>query len=356
MFLKKKSQVLLGLCLMLVMSACTQANRQEHVYTVVVTQPKTTISDGGEMSLPGVVKEAQNVKAAFKAAGQLMKVNVKEGDYVRQGQLLATLDDVDYRIGLDAAQAQYDQLKDEVARITKLYDRGSVSANEYEKAVKGLEQVEAQLRAKKNQVEYTKLFSPATGYVDRVNSHKGEMVDAGTTVLTIIDGTDMQVEVNIPLEVYRRREQLGNFKAKVSGAEYPMTLVSVTPKTDGTQMYKMLLGFPKDIDSSLASGANVNVNFVINGNGANIVNELSIPVSAIFYDNSTPCVWVVTDEGKVDKRQLQLASMDNSGEAIVISGLSATDRVVRSGVKHLHQGDSVEILDREVETNVGSQL
>ncbi len=346
---------LAGMCALILALGCTKADKSDQVYTVVVTQPVGASTGAQEMSLPGVVKEAQNVKAAFKAAGQLMNVAVKEGDYVRQGQLLATLDDVDYQIGVDAIQAQYTQLKNEVARVKQLYERGSVSANEYEKAVYGLEQVEAQLRSKKNQVDYTRLYSPATGYVEDVYYHKGEMVDAGTPILALINGTNMQIEVNIPQNVYKCRDQLSDFNAMVAGTDYNMSLLSITPKADGTQMYKMLLGFPSGADASLASGTNVTVRFALSGN-EDAPQGISIPVSAIFYEGSQPCVWVVQPDNTVTKRVLTLSSLNLNGMAGVEHGLNVQDTIVRAGVKHLHEGDHVEILDRECSTNVGEQL
>jgi len=61
-----------------------------------------------------------SLNVAFKTAGQIESVNVKEGDYVRASQLLASLDDKDYKLGLEALQVQYDQLSDEVGTLITL--------------------------------------------------------------------------------------------------------------------------------------------------------------------------------------------------------------------------------------------
>lgn len=64
---------------------------------------------------PGIVREAHTIGLGFKTAGQIERICVKEGDYVRRGQLLAELDAADYRLGVEALQIQYDQLEEEVA-------------------------------------------------------------------------------------------------------------------------------------------------------------------------------------------------------------------------------------------------
>lgn len=352
----KRLMLAAAVAAMLITTGCDKTQSTEQVRTVIVSTPQLAGTGGGQVSLPGVVKEAQNVKAAFKSAGQLMTIQVKEGDYVSKGQLIATLDDVDYQIALDAAQSQYTQLKSEVGRVKQLYERGSVSANEYEKAQSGLEQAEAQMKAKQNQVDYTRLYSPASGYVEDVFFHTGEMVDAGTPVLSLIDATDMQVEVNIPVDIYRQRQSLSGFQAQIGDQNYDMSLVSITPKTDGTQMYKMLLRFPSSANMAMASGANAAVTFNVSGAEEQTATAWSIPVTALFYEGATPCVWVVGDDATVQKRELRLSTLSTDGMAVVEQGISGADRVVKAGVKHLHQGDKVEILDRECSTNVGGLL
>ena len=135
----------------------------------------------------GIVREAHTISLGFKTAGQIERIHVREGDYVRQGQLLAELDDADYRLGVEALQIQYDQLEDEVERTKRLFDQKSVSVNDYEKAVAGLRQLGVQLQVNKNKLDYTKLYAPIDGYVQSVNFSPAEMVDAGTALFTLLD-------------------------------------------------------------------------------------------------------------------------------------------------------------------------
>ncbi|HAW07326.1 MAG TPA: efflux RND transporter periplasmic adaptor subunit, partial [Rikenellaceae bacterium] len=87
----------------------------------------------GTLTYPGIVQEMHTINVAFKTAGQLANINVKEGDYIKEGQLIASLDDADYKLGVEALQIQYDQVSDEVSRMRELYKNKSLSANDYEK-------------------------------------------------------------------------------------------------------------------------------------------------------------------------------------------------------------------------------
>lgn len=143
-------------------------SNEPYVQRVSLTRPELL---GGETirTFSGVVRAAHEVNLGFKTAGQIARIHVEEGDYVRRGELLAELDDADYRLAVEALQIQYDQLKDEVERTKQLFEQKSVSANDFEKASAGLRQLGVQLQANRNKLNYTKLYAPTDGYIQKVN-------------------------------------------------------------------------------------------------------------------------------------------------------------------------------------------
>ena len=134
------------------------------IHSVMCVRP---VPEGGQTvkTLYGVVREAGEVNLGFKTPGQISRICVKEGDFVRKGQLVAELDRADYKLGVEAAQVQYDQLSREVERLKRLRDSKSLSGNDYDKAVAGLRQVEVQLQSNRNKLDYTRLYAPAGGVV-----------------------------------------------------------------------------------------------------------------------------------------------------------------------------------------------
>ena len=148
--------------------ACSEGTRTRFVRSVVLTTP-VVLESTSVRNYAGIVREAHEISLGFKTEGQIECIRVKEGDYVRRGQLLAELDDDDYRLGVEALQIQYDQLSDEVERTERLFRQKSVSANDYEKAVAGLKQLGVQLQVNRNKLGCTKLYAPTDGYVQSVN-------------------------------------------------------------------------------------------------------------------------------------------------------------------------------------------
>lgn len=305
----------------------------------------------------GVVKEQSSVSLGFKTAGQISKIYVKEGDRVSEGQLLATLDDSDYKLGVEALQIQYDQLSDEVSRARRLFEKKSMSANDYEKAEAGLKQLGIQLQVNKNKLEYTRLYSPAQGVIEAVKFSPAEMVDAGTAVFTLLNTTDMEVICDVPMQIFENRNRLSSFSCRPSSGgneSYGLRLLNIVPKADGNQLYRMYLAFEsREACRRLTAGMNVEVTVEI----SEAEERLSVPAKAVFHSDGADRVWVVNrDDSTVNARRIEVGKSVYGGFIEVFSGLTAGETVVRAGVSALHEGEKVKIMDTQSETNAGGEL
>lgn len=325
------------------------------VQRVSLTQP---VALGGETTrtYSGIVRAAHEVNLGFKTAGQIARIHVSEGDYVRRGQLLAELDDADYRLGVEALQIQYDQLRDEVERTRQLFEQRSVSANDFEKARAGLRQLGVQLQVNRNKLDYTKLYAPTDGYVQAVNFSPAEMVDAGTAFATLLDLSGMEVEVDIPAVEYLRRDRFTRFACRASGVEgeIPLRLSGLPPKADGNQLYHLTLAFAARPDRQLTAGMNVEVR--ITESDTTRRRGFALPLGAIFLEGDTPSVWVFGADSTVRRRAVVLDNTDAEGRAVVREGLDGSEQIVRAGVSALEEGEKVRVVASPSRTNVGGLL
>lgn len=335
---------------------CAGGSKSEpFVQRVSLTQP---VALGGETTrtYSGIVRAAHEVNLGFKTAGQIARIHVSEGDYVRRGQLLAELDDADYRLGVEALQIQYDQLRDEVERTRQLFEQRSVSANDFEKARAGLRQLGVQLQVNRNKLDYTKLYAPTDGYVQAVNFSPAEMVDAGTAFATLLDLSGMEVEVDIPAVEYLRRDRFTRFACRASGVEgeIPLRLSGLPPKADGNQLYHLTLAFAARPDRQLTAGMNVEVR--ITESDTTRRRGFALPLGAIFLEGDTPSVWVFGADSTVRRRAVVLDNTDAEGRAVVREGLDGSEQIVRAGVSALEEGEKVRVVASPSRTNVGGLL
>ena len=357
--MKRKNLLCLSAFLLFLLNSCSQPNRSSSpVHSVEVTNPEPSCSHTTR-NYSGVVREAHEISLGFKTAGQIKRIHVKEGDHVRKGELLAELDDADYLLGVEALQIQYDQLKDEVARTRKLFEQKSVSANDYEKASAGLRQLGVQLQANKNKLAYTRLYSPADGYIQSVNFSPAEMVDAGTALFTFLDVSYLEVRTDLPSDIFNVIDEVTSYDCLISsekGAQtYPMDFLSLSPKADGNQLYQLSLKFRGKTERQITPGMNIEVRLTINeGNDGG--KGFRIPACSVFKSGDKSYVWILKKDSTIEKRAVVID--DNfSGELITaVKGLNGTEKIVRAGVNALQEGEKVIVIKQPEKSNVGGLI
>lgn len=326
------------------------------IHSVMCVRP---VPEGGQTvkTLYGVVREVGEVNVGFKTPGQISRICVKEGDYVRKGQLVAQLDDADYKLGVEAAQIQFSQLSREVERMKRLHESKSLSGNDYDKALAGLKQVEVQLQTNRNKLDYTRLYAPADGVVQAVNFEPSEMVDAGTPVVVLMESGGFEVEADMPQDVYMRLGKLTEatcHTSAIQGEPMPMRLSWVVPKADGSQLYKVRLAFEGKADDRLTAGMNVEVDVQLSDSVAG--SQYVLPLHALFQDGGRTFVWTVDKDSVVHRTAVDVTRLDGEAHAVVKAGFKGDERIVRAGVHTLREGEKVRILAEPSDTNVGGLL
>ena len=308
-------------------------------------------------TFPGVVNVTQEINLSFKAAGQIAEVYVKEGDHVSVGQTIARLDDKDYKLQLKATEANFKQMNSEKERMEELYRRGSLPVNDYEKFLAGFEQLQVQLEADRNTVSYTLLKAPVSGYIQSVNFRQSEMVNAGTSVMSLIDASHVEIEMELPAALYLQQKQFTGYSCRTTlmpERDFSLALLSVNHKSSGNQLHKMILT-PTSRDASvLTPGMSVEVNVMMNYD--NESTGFTLPLSAVFMSDEKSCVWIVNEQSEVQKQEVQTGGLDSEGRIIVRSGITAGDNVVVAGVRALNESDSVRVIENPSATNVGGML
>lgn len=347
----KKAPIILSACALL--AACSDSKTEQvtppSVYVTAVGEGSSTANS----SFSGRVTDDNSVSLGFKTAGQIQRILVREGQHVTKGQLLAELNSDDYRLGVEAIQSQYNQVAAEVARAKRLFEKQSITANDYEKAVAGLHQLGVQLRVNKNKLAYTRLYAPASGVIGAVNFSAAEMVDAGTAVFTLLNSSPLEVECDVPATVYSHLKDYTDFSCTTAddGEAFPLRVVSVVPKADSNQLYKLRLGFEAQPGKDFTPGVNVSVNYHYS-----CAPGLTVPAAAVFMQDGKEAVWILKADSTVALRSVEVTGVPHSGQLTIAKGLSHGENVVSAGVSALHQGERVRVIQQPSETNVGALL
>lgn len=332
-------------------SAADSAAPRHNVYIV------TPAAAGGAASADysATIEEGKSVSAGFKTGGQLTRIAVDEGDYVRKGQVIAWLDDSDYRLSVRQLEVQYEQMGKEIARLDEMFARGNVAPNDYEKAKAGYEQLRTQLDMTRNKLAYTRLEAPASGYVVERFMEAGEMVGSGTPVVRILDNSTLEASVAIPAEVYARRSEITSATGRTrftGNRAIPLDIIGFIPDGDNNSLYRLRLRLPSDAKGVLTPGMNMTVSLA---SGATSDGLAAIPSRSVFEEQGKRWVWTVAPDSVVTRREVTVAGQPDADGNSLVGGLTATDVVVAAGVHHLVDGEKVGVIDHihNLSKNVG---
>lgn len=340
--------ILIGGLLLFSQSCNKDSEKSTTLRNVVLTQV-SALSNNESTNYPGIIEEGASVNAAFMADGKIEKIMVKEGDRVRKGQLLASLEDQDYRIGIAQLEAQYNQMTKEKERMDAMFAKHNIAPNDYEKFEAGYQQLKLQMDMAKRKLDYTRLYSPSDGYIATKYMNPGELTGAGTPVFNIMDDSNLKASVDLPVSVYLNKNKIISVKGIVPGipGEIPLSIVSFTPDADNNMLYCMKLSIPGSYAKDLTSGMNISV--LIN-TSENVTSESLVPSRSIFKDNGKTYVWVYNpSDSTINKKEVTVEGSP-SGKMSIVKGLSNGENIVETGVKQLYEGEKVNVLNR---TDIG---
>lgn len=200
-----------------------------------------------ELTLYGNI-EIRQVDLSFQVAGQISKMLKEEGDSVKAGELLAILDDKDYKSNFEKAEADVERTialkkdaEDKFKRNAPLASDDTISKQDYEtylntknKATADYKVALAQRTFAKNQLEYTKIYAPEEGVVMVRVQEPGSNVSKGQTVYTMAKTKPVWVRA------YVNETDLGNIKY---GQKVRVYTDTTNPQTGDKREYEGQIGF-----------------------------------------------------------------------------------------------------------------
>lgn len=342
------------------LAACSNTGKgTEEDIQYVKTASAERISDAAELSYPGKTKSSEEVNVAFRISGPIQRIFVKEGQFVRKGQLIAQMDPRDYQVQLSATQAEYEQIKADAERVMALYEENGTTASNYDRARYGLQQITEKLAHHKNQLSDTRLYAPISGYIQNKIHESGETVSAGMPIVSMFNAGDVEIEVFVPASDYARQNELISATCSFEVTPdkvYPLEIVRVNKEANATQLYAARLRIKGDYDhQKITPGMSTMV--YASYQAPNEVDGVLVPTTAIDRKNGETSVFVFdTNTGIVKRRTVEVGRIDLEGNIQVLKGLKPHEKVVCAGVRFLTDGQRVRELGKTSKANVGGLL
>lgn len=349
----------LSFLISIILSSCssTTEEKKDIIRPVKICEVGMNSEASNLRIFTGIVKESREVKLAFQVAGPISSLNVEEGEYVRKGQLIASISTRDYKIQLDAASAYYDNVKLQADRYAALYAKKSTSKSVLDKSQAALKVAKAKMDAAANSLKDTRIYAPFNGYIQKKYAENREKVSAAFPIVSILDLRNMKLEVLLSEKDFVNAKTFTNIKCRFSSLNdkvYNAEVSEVEHKPNFNKLYKMTLKIDTRGDTCLVPGMLANVE--VHEEKENL--EVNcIPVEAVFSSEGKSCVWIYNAKTSTISKQFVISdSFTSTGMIKIIKGISKGDKIVVAGVYSIQEGQKVKVLVSKTKTNIGGQL
>ncbi|WP_299108897.1 efflux RND transporter periplasmic adaptor subunit [uncultured Tenacibaculum sp.] len=309
----------------------------------------------------GTAKTDKIINLSFRSSGIITEFNMKLGQKVRKGQLLAKLDNVQSRLSFEqartqvnSAQSQMNTAKLGLNRVRSLYEKGSASLsdfenskNSYKTAQEAFNSAKRGLDIQAEQIKFGFIYAPDSGVIASVSAEIDENVSPGQTIATLNAGTEMEITLGLPESVINGVKE--NMKVDVTftalaDKKFVGKVTEVAPAVSAntaTYPVKIAVTNPSDL---IKSGMASNVTFDF-GNHTLDNKVLVAPANAVGEDSNGNFVFVVNGEGEkgtVKKQKVTIGKLTSEGFEIT-SGLNAGQKIATAGLQTLLDGQEVKL-------------
>jgi len=286
------------------------------------------------LSITGTITAEKEVSLTFPISGTISYVGVKKGDSVKQGALIATLDQRTALKNLQSTLISYSLQRDTFDQTQDNYQnrRPDQALNDSMKRIlqdnqfnldKAIVSVELQDLAKQQSV----LSSPISGIITKADAKtNGVTAIAGTTGFTITDPNSLEFKMEVDeADIAKIKE---GQQVKVTLDPYPdKTLYLTVQSIDFVTHTTSTGGNAYDVKAAMSQSNNLSYRVGMNGNAEIILlkkqNVLAVPLASLVEDNK---IYIKTKKGFV-KKTLKLG-IQNDTSSEVLSGLSEGDQIV----------------------------
>jgi RND family efflux transporter MFP subunit len=364
-----------ALCLVL-LTACDGSQEAQEPSAEPRPVKMMTVGEAPDVttrSFPGTVRAARRAELAFQVSGTLTRLSVGEGQEVRDGEVLAQLDQRDFENSLRSAQGQFgnvraalESARSEYERILRIrkQDPGATSESmvvkrreAMDRASAELESVQAAVDAARDKLGYTSLRAPFSGIVSRRHVENFQEVQAKEPIVSLDDISSLEILVDLPESVVARisepSERTGKQApvhaefAAMPGRKFSLIVKEFSTRADPkTQTFQVVFQMEKPDDVSILPGMTAMIvgsaQPGVNGDG-----HFVIPAVAVFGDErGVSHVWVVEPKTmSVQRRKVITGELSKDAGIRVVEGLSAGETVAVSGAGQLRDGMRVKPFD-----------
>lgn len=309
------------------------------VNAVTFTLSPTTITD--RINLPGYIEPWTRLKLMAKLNGSITEVLVNEGDQVEKGDILARIEDDDFRIAVERAEATYNLTKAEYSRDKSIYDKGVIPTATLDTNRTNMQKAKADYENAKLLFSRTVITSPMDGIIRRMDAKVGLQLSVGDPIAEILEIDRMKGVIGIPESDVTAVRKLENVDLTVQALDDRIItgkkhFLSPSPES-AARLYNLELEIDNS-DGEVLDGMFVRADIV----KKQIDNTLTVPFYSVISRNDEQYVFI-EEEGVARKRKVSLGIMEKWMVQITV-GLTPGDKLLIEGHRDVEDKQKIKII------------
>ncbi len=344
--------ILIGVVLLFVVISKLGSNKEKMDANASITDQKMTIfpvtiakpameTVSQDFELNGNFIPDHQLSFVSETAGRVRTLSIENGDHVKEGQVIATLDNEQIRIDLALAKTTLDKAKSDLEKYERMVVSGAVNKQQVEEMRMTMNTADAKVKTLQRDLKLTTIVSPISGVVSNVTIEKGSYLSPGTAIADIVDIKSLKMSVKL-LDAQVVRVNVGQPVNIVpdlyTQSVIPGKVVSVSPQADGSKKFDTEIRFTNPAKTPLKSGMTGKVKFTFGGTKE----ALTIPIKCLVGSIKNPKVFVVQD-GKAKLTKIEIGAVDDD-KLEIVSGLTQGMQVVKTGQLNIDNGSKVKII------------
>lgn len=304
--------------------------------------------------LPGDVRARVESRLGFRVSGKIVQRSVELGQRVKPGQELARLDDRDFALAVQNAQAQMeaartqrDLAQADLKRFEDLRKQQFISEAELDRRASALRAAQAQLdqatamhRLQSNQRSDVRLMADASGVVTAVEAEAGQVVSAGQPIVRVALDGPRDIAVAVP-EIRLKEVKLGQSFKVIFHATNESSMAKVREISAAAEPMTRTFEVRLSLDSGFQAplGTTATVEMGTSETSASAV--VAVPMTALLQKNGKSTVWVFDETSMTVRAQAVQVAQMTGDRAIISQGLQVGQLIVAAGPHVLTDGQRV---------------
>ena len=351
--MRKITTLLSATAAVMILAGCAEEAPQQQ--TEIIRPAKlidiTASTNEKTFRFPAVVEALSSKELTFQVPGQIETIRFREGQEVKQGEIIATLVQRSFNNDVETAQTQFDAAKLEFDRAERLIAENAIAQSIYDQRLTQLNVATAQLDSARKALEDTTLISPFDGVIAVKQAEELQTISLSQPIVTIQTEGAAEAMVKIPASLFSRAKQIEPLETVIMldaapEMKIPTQFVAATTIADErSQTFEVRFSFMPPEELIILPGMIGTVQSMFRlASGSESEGQITVPLHAVVTDSAGQFVWVVNSVSMTVSRRAITLGADVGENLIVESGLDEGETIVGAGASYLTEGMKIRRL------------